>query len=121
MAYATFSDVEVRLNKTFSESEQNTCEALLDDASVIIDAFNKNAESDAKKIVSCNMVARAMANGGIDVPMGATQGSMSALGYSQSWTMSGGGSTGELYLTKIDKKILGVSNRIGSHSPIEGL
>ena len=54
------------------------------------------------------------------IPMGATQGSMSGLGYSQSWTISNGGS-GELYLAKIDKKLLGVGDRIGSYSPIQEL
>ena len=50
--------------------------------------------------------------------MGATQGSMSALGYSQSWTI-GAGSVGELYLGKLEKKLLGACNRIGSYSPVQ--
>lgn len=45
---------------------------------------------------------------------------MSALGYSQSWTMPNGG-TGELYLTKAEKRILGLANGIGSYSPVEEL
>jgi hypothetical protein len=45
---------------------------------------------------------------------------MSAMGYSQSWTISGGG-TGELYLGKLEKKLLGSGNRIGSYSPAEAL
>lgn len=120
MAYATYSDVQTRLNTTFSTSEQTLCSALLDDAAVIIDAYNDDADTSAKKLVSCNMVVRAIGNSGVDVPIGATQGSMSALGYSQSWTMSTG-STGELYLTKLDKKLLKVGNRIGTHSPVEDL
>lgn len=32
-----------------------------------------------------------------------------------------GGSAGELYLSKLEKKLLGVGNRIGSHSPVEDL
>ena len=54
------------------------------------------------------------------IPMGATQGSMSALGYSQSWTI-GSGSAGELYLGKLEKKLLGCGNSIGSYSPVEAL
>lgn len=120
MAYATYSDVEIRLGKEFATEEINLCNALLDDAAVIIDAYNKDAEVEAKKIVSCKMVIRAIGNTGVDVPIGATQGSMSALGYSQSWTMSNG-STGELYIGKLEKKLLGVGNKIGSSSPVEGL
>jgi hypothetical protein len=46
---------------------------------------------------------------------------MSALGYSQSWTMGATGSTGELYLNRMDKKLLGAGNAIGSYSPIQEL
>ncbi len=52
--------------------------------------------------------------------MGATQGSQSALGYSQSWTISGGAS-GELYLSKLEKQLLGCGNKIGSYSPVQEL
>lgn len=121
MAYATFSDVELRLGTTFDESKQALCTALLDDAAVIIDSFNAEADAESKKIVSCRMVMRTIGNSNAYVPMGATQGSMSALGYSQSWTMGGGGSTGELYLTKTDKKLLGVGSKLGAHSPLEDM
>lgn len=121
-AYATVSDVQARMTRTLSSDEQTMCTTLLDDAAVIIDAYNVNALADAKKIVSCNMVIRKLGDGeDSGIPIGATQGSMSGLGYSQSWTMSGGGSTGEMYLAKVDKKLLGVSNKIGSYSPVEEL
>jgi hypothetical protein len=48
---------------------------------------------------------------------------MSALGYSQSWTLSGG-ATGELYLSKLEKSMLGlgtIGNSIGSYSPVQEL
>jgi hypothetical protein len=45
---------------------------------------------------------------------------MSGLGYSQSWTLSNG-STGEMYLSKLDKQLLGYGNKIGSYSPVEEL
>ena len=69
------------------------------------------------------MVIRALGDGGDagGVPMGATQGSMSALGYSQSWTIGSGGATGELYLGKTDRQILGLGNQIGSYSPVQEL
>lgn len=120
MAYATYSDVEVRLNRIFTDNEKSLCEALLDDAAVIIDSYNENAEADKKKLVSCRMVIRAMGNSDVDVPIGAASGSMSALGYSQSWSLSNG-SAGELYLSKLDKKLLGYGNVIGSHSPVEDI
>lgn len=121
MAYATVSDVQARMARTMSTAEQTTCSTLLDDAAILVDAYNADAGSDAKKVVSCRVVIRALGDGSSDIPYGATQGSMSALGYSQSWTIGSGGATGELYLTKMEKKLLGVGNRIGSYSPVEEL
>lgn len=118
MSYATIDDIEARYTSSFNE---DTCSALLDDAAVIIDAYNADASEDAKQVVSCRMVIRALGIAGdADVPIGASQGTMSALGYSQAWTLSQG-STGELYLSKLDKKLLGVGNKIGSYSPVEDL
>lgn len=121
MAYATVEQVQARMTRTMSEDEQTVCEALLDDAAVVIDSFAAGAAVDAKALVSCRMVIRALGDGTSGVaPVGATQGSMSALGYSQSWTMSGG-ATGELYLSKMEKQLLGKGNAIGSYSPVEEL
>ena len=121
MAYATVNDVQERITRTLSADEQAVCTSLLDDAAIIIDAFNANASDDAKKTVSCRMVVRALGDGNNQgVPTGATQGSMSALGYSQSWTI-GSGAVGELYIGKLEKKILGVGDSIGSYSPTEDL
>jgi hypothetical protein len=120
-AYATVTDVQARMTRTMSSAEQTMCATLLDDAAVLIDAWNANASADAKKIVSCNTVIRKLGDGeDSGIPIGATQGSMSGLGYAQSWTISSG-STGELYLSKTDKKFLGASNQIGSYSPVEEL
>lgn len=120
MSYATYTDVQARMSRDMTLDEQALCTTLLDDAGVIIDTFNKNADDGVKLVVSCRMVIRAL---GVDdtVPMGATQGSMSALGYSQSWTIGAGGSVGELYLSKLDKQMLGYGNRIGSYSPVQEL
>ena len=117
MAYATYQDVETRLGTTFSQSEIGICNLLLDRAALIIDAYNVNASADIKKSVSVEAVARAM-NVASDVPMGASQGSMSALGYSQSWTMPSGGSVGDVYLSKADKRLLGMGNSIGASNPL---
>ena len=122
MAYATVTDVENRITRTLTTDEESVCGYLLDDAAVIIDAFNSEASADAKLTVSCRMVIRALGDGEpTGVPIGASQGSMAALGYSQSWTMSGGATIGELYLNKLDKKLLGAGNSIGSYSPVQEL
>ena len=117
--YATVSDVEAGF-RDLTTDEESICEALLEEAAVIIDAYNINAADDAKRVVSCRMVRRAIGDGeGTQaLPIGATQGSIAAGGYSQSWTISGG-STGELYLGRIEKRLLGVGNSIGSYSPLE--
>ncbi len=120
MSYATVQDIQARLTRTLSTAEQTVATNLLSDAAVLIDAYNANATADAKLVVSCNMVIRALGDGETDVPVGATQGSMSGLGYSQSWTVSNG-SVGEIYLSKTDKKLLGVGNAIGTYSPVEEL
>lgn len=119
MIYATVADVQARMTRELSETEQSVCEQLLADAAVIIDSVAEDASDDAKKVVSCRMVIRALCDDG--VPVGATQGSMSGLGYAQSWTIGGGGSTGELYLSRQDKRLLGIGNQIGSYSPTEEL
>ncbi len=121
MAYATISDVQARLTRQMSAAEQGVCLSLLDDAAVIIDAYNADADTAVKNLVSVRIVTRAIGDGtDAGIPMGATQGSMSALGYSQSWTI-GAGSAGELYLGKLEKRLLGCGNSIGSYSPTEEL
>lgn len=124
MTYATVEQVQARMTRTMSEDEQAVCAALLSDAGVVIDSFAACADDDVKALVSCRMVIRALGDGTNGVaPVGATQGSMSALGYSQSWTLSGG-ATGELYLSKLEKSMLGlgtIGNSIGSYSPVQEL
>ncbi len=120
-AYASVEDVQDRMTRTMTEDEQAVCSVLLDDAGVMIDAIALSASADAKKVVSCRMVIRALGDGTTGgYPIGASQGSMSGLGYSQSWTVSGG-STGELYIGKADRQLLGLSNSIGSYSPVQEL
>ena len=123
MLYAEVQDVEAGF-RALSRDEQTQCAALLAEAAVIIDSYNPDAGKDAKRVVSCRMVRRQLgesdSEGGVSFPVGSTQGTATALGYSQSWTMSGG-SSGELYLSKLEKKLLGVGSRIGAHSPLEDL
>jgi len=117
-AYATVEQVKLGF-RSLTEEEQIKCAALLDEASVLIDAVAKNASSEAKQVVSSRIVRRPLGDGSdTSVPIGATQGSMSALGYSQSWTISNG-SSGELYLGKTDRILLGLGNKIGCSNPYE--
>ena len=121
MTYATVEDVLSRTTATFTNDEQRVIETLLGDAGLLIDAYNANADPDAKNTVSCNMVLRVVGESD-GYPIGATQGSMAAGGYSQSWTIGSGGSARELYLSKTDKRLLGgLAARIGSYSPVQEL
>lgn len=121
MAYATIEDVTAGMMRDVSEDETRVLTQLLDEVAVLIDAYNSKASVDAKKLVSVRVVRRQIGDGeGSSVPIGATQGTVSALGYSQTWTLSSG-SAGEAYLSKIDKALLGKDNAIGSRSPVEDL
>ena len=120
MTYATVDDVQAGF-RTLTETEKTKCEKLIEETAVIIDAYNELAYNDVKKVVTCRMVRRAVGDTDTQMyPLGATQGTASALGYSQSWTM-GNGSSGELYLSKLDKKLLGVGDHIGAYSPLEDM
>lgn len=121
MTYATTEDVQARMNRVMSAEEEGVCAVLLEDAAVIIDTAAPDAETEKKKLVSCRMVQRVLGDGQeLNTPIGATQGTVSALGYSQSWTI-GNGSNGELYLAKTEKTLLGIGNKIGCVSPLEAM
>lgn len=119
MAYATVEDVQAGLIRVLSTTEQSICSQLLDEAAIIIDTYKKDAEAESKNVVSCRMVRRAIGDGS-GIPMGATQASQSGLGYSESFTF-GSGSAGEIYLSKLEKKILGTGDKIGARSPLESM
>lgn len=122
MVYATVDDVAAGFRE-LTDEELTRCAALLEEAAILIDAHGAAADKERKKLVSCRMVRRVLGEGSTDAPLyplGATQGTVSAMGYSQSWTMSSG-SSGELYLSKLEKRLLGVGNKIGARSPLEGM
>ena len=109
MAYADVSDLEVRW-RTLTTDAQERAEALLDDASAMLDAYVTVDETDEQqmkllKIVVCNMVERAMSMGG-DI-FGVTQQSMTAGPYAQTYNYAN--PTGDLYITKSEKRLLGIS------------
>ena len=119
MTYATVDEVENGF-RTLKEDELFKCVSLLEEAAVIIDAYNSSASEDVKRVVTCRMVRRAIGEADAQmIPMGATQGSAAAGGYSQSWTFGSNGGIGELYLEKVEKKLLGTGDRIGTVSPLE--
>lgn len=122
MLYAEVSDVQARMTRELSNDELALCETLLEDASVMIDIAAPNSPSDARRIAACRMVIRALGDGNGDgYPIGASQGSVSALGYTQQWTLPQGSGTGELYIGKTERQLLGIGNRIGSYSPAQNL
>lgn len=119
MAYATVEDLQSRMTRDLTPDEQAVASVMLDDAAVMIDATAPNAAFDAKKIVSCRMVMRALGDGESNgFPIGATQGSMGGLGYTQSWTISNG-ANGEMYINRSERKLLGIGDRIASYSPVQ--
>lgn len=120
MAYATVNDVKQRMLRELSNEELELCEKLLDDAAVIIDVFAAKAGEDAKKVVSCRMVIRVLGDGEeSSLPIGVSQATQSALGYSQTVTYASSGAAGELYISKLEKQILRSGNKIGSYSPVQ--
>lgn len=124
MIYANVEDVEARMSRELSGDEKTRLETLLEDAATMIDAMAPGAGIDAKRLASCRMVIRVLGDGdeiAAAFPLGTNQGSMSALGYQQQWTLPAGGGAGELYIGKAEKQILGVGNKIGACSPVEGL
>ena len=119
MAYATVSDIESRW-RALNEAEQTRASVLIDDASAMLTAL-VNVDSDDQeqaqllKQVCCSMVIRAMSATEADA-FGASQMSMTAGPYSQSWSYSN--PTGDMYLTKLEKRLLGItSGYIGTIEP----
>ena len=120
--YASIADVEARTTRTFTAEEEAVMTALLQDAAALIDATGTKAGADAKRVVSCRMIIRAMGSGeDFGVPIGANQGSMAAGGYTQSWTLGGSGQVGELYLGKAERALLGLANAVGAYSAVQEL
>lgn len=119
MAYAAVADIEARW-RTLSADEQARAAVLLDDAAAILDALVTVDPTDEKqaellKQVSCSMVIRSMSATESDA-FGVSQTSMTAGPYSQSWSYSN--PSGDMYLTKLEKRLLGItSSYIGTIAP----
>lgn len=110
MAYATTDDLAARW-RPLSTAEAARAAALLDDAAVIIDAecppADPPADLDARRIVSCAMVKRAMVAGPDVEGVGSVQ--QTAGPFSQSTSYSN--PAGNLYVTKADRRLLGCSRQ----------
>lgn len=121
MAYATIDDLQARW-RTLTEAEATRAQVLLDDAAVRIDRKGTVDTGDtlmleAAKIVSCEMVKRAM-NAPVDQPA-LSQSTMSAGPYSE--TFSYVNPTGSLYILDKELDLLGFKKqRLGAIRPHVG-
>lgn len=119
MAYATIDDLEARYGEVAYEL-RDRAQALLDDAATMLNAWVEVDISDQQqrerlKIVSCAMVNRALQAAASDV-YGVSNASYTMGPFTQSATFSN--PSGDLYLTKGEKSLLGISGtRISSIRP----
>lgn len=116
MAYASHADIEARWRE-LSATEEAQADTLCADASAIIDSLVTVGDDklELAKVVVCNMVIRAMSAAQSD-NFGLSQGSMTAGVYTQSWSYAN--PSGDMYLTKLDKQMLGITRGyIGSIPP----
>lgn len=114
MAFATYTDIEARW-RALTADEQTRATVLLDDASAMLSALVRVDESDEQqkallKQVSCSMVIRSLVSGestayGVD-QMQATMGPMSQ-------SVHFANPNGDMYLTKLEKRLLGISGGSG--------
>lgn len=120
MAFADVSDLESRWRELSTEEEARA-NVLLGDASAILSALVTVDNSDYKqsellKMVCCDMVIRAMSATAYD-SFGLSQSSITAGPYTQSFSYSN--PSGDMYLTKLEKRLLGISTSyIGTIRPM---
>ena len=110
MAYAEVTDVEARWH-SLSGEERQRAGVLIEDASAMLDGLVKVDDADDMqarqlKTVCCNMVIRAMVASMSDM-FGVSQQSVIAGPYSQSFSYSN--PSGDMYLTKMERRLLGIS------------
>lgn len=119
MAYALVSDIEARW-RDLSTAEEGRASVLIDDASAMLASLVDVDETDEQqaallKTVCCSMVIRAMSATEADT-FGVSSASMTAGPYTQQFSYSN--PSGDMYLTKLEKKLLGIGGGyIGSIQP----
>lgn len=121
MAFADVSDLESRWRE-LSTDEEARANVLLGDASVMLSALvnvdsSDYEQSEILKMVCCNMVIRSMSATAAD-SFGVSQTSITAGPYTQSFSYSN--PSGDLYLTRLEKRLLGIGGKIGIARPSYG-
>ena len=120
MAFAEVSDIKSRW-RSLSDDEKSRAGVLIEDASAMLSALVDVDAADQQQAellntVCCNMVIRAMAQSNMDT-FGVSQSAITAGPYTQSFSYSN--PSGDMYLTKLEKKLLKVSiGYIGSIRPM---
>lgn len=114
-AFATLEDMENRYGPIGSE-EEDRVSTLLSDASIMLETEltrvgkavddDDAVQAECLKIVCCSMVNRVISSGDM---MDITQASMTAGPYTQSMTYSN--PSGDMYLTKNERRMLGIPLR----------
>lgn len=114
MAFATCEDVEGRW-RTLTADELVRATTLLEDASTILSGMVDVDEGDAQqaaalRLVSCNMVIRSMvASASSAFGVDELQATMGPFGQTAHFANP----NGDMYLTKLDKKLLGIGGGKG--------
>lgn len=114
MAFATYEDVEARW-RTLTADEQTKATVLLNDAANMLLALVRVDESDGQqqailKQVSCTMVIRSMvASESTAFGVDKLQATMGPFSQQMSFTNP----NGDLYLTKQEKRLLGIGHTNG--------
>lgn len=113
MAYASIEDLAARW-RPLSGAEATRATVLLDDAAVRIDAAKKPstppADLEVRKIISCDMVKRAMMTDPNLPPASQTQ--QTAGPFQQGITYAN--PAGDMYLTKAEQTMLGARRQTAS-------
>lgn len=121
MVYATVSDLESRW-RTLTAPEKTRAGVLLEDAAVRLDVAcpptdpPTEAELSVRLIVSCEMVKRAMATPGGLEGIGVSSVQAGAGPFQQTHQFTN--PTGDLYLTKGDRALLGCGAQVAFTVPM---
>ena len=113
-AFATHKDIEARW-RTLTADEQNRADTLLEDASAVLSTLVTVDEEDEDqaailKQVCCHMVMRSMiASASSAYGVDELQASMGPFGQTAHFANP----NGDMYLTKIERKLLGIGSGKG--------
>lgn len=120
MAFADVSDIQARW-RTLTSAEQARAAVLAEDASAMLASMvdfdvADLGQMELLKVVCCNMVIRAMSASESEA-FGADSMTVTAGPYTQTYSYSN--PSGDMYLTRAEKRMLGVSGGyIGSIRPM---